>query len=67
MIGYLLEQGLRNELPGREIAALLTQVVVEADDPAFATPTKPIGPVYAESRGDAPGVRARLDRGARRP
>ena len=49
MIGYLLEQGLRNELPGREIAALLTQVVVAADDPAFAAPTKPIGRVYAES------------------
>jgi len=52
MIGYLLEQGLRNELPGREIAALLTQVVVAADDPAFATPTKPIGPVYAESEAN---------------
>jgi carbamate kinase len=49
MIGYLLEQGLRNELPGREVATLLTQVVVSLDDPAFGAPTKPIGPVYAEA------------------
>jgi carbamate kinase len=49
MIGYMLEQGLRNELPGRHIATLLTQVVVDAHDPAFAVPTKPIGPVYAEA------------------
>lgn len=49
MIGYLLEQGLRNELPGREVATLLTQVVVDPDDPAFAAPTKPIGSVYAEA------------------
>jgi carbamate kinase len=46
MIGYLIEQALANELPGREIATLLTQVEVDADDPAFANPTKPIGPIY---------------------
>ncbi|MGZ8740675.1 MAG: carbamate kinase [Gaiellaceae bacterium] len=49
MIGYLLEQGLRNELPGREVATLLTQVVVDPADPAFAGPSKPIGSVYAEA------------------
>jgi carbamate kinase len=49
MIGYLLEQGLRNELPGREVATLLTQVVVDPGDPAFAAPTKPIGSVYPEA------------------
>jgi carbamate kinase len=47
MIGYLLTQELGNALPGREVATLLTQVVVAADDPSFARPTKPIGPVYA--------------------
>lgn len=46
MIGYLLEQQLENALPGRQIASLLTQTIVETDDPAFAHPTKPIGPVY---------------------
>ena len=47
MIGYLIEQVLRNELPAREVASLLTQTVVALNDPAFAQPTKPIGPVYA--------------------
>lgn len=46
MIGYLLEQQLINALDGRPVATLLTQVIVDPDDPAFAHPTKPIGPVY---------------------
>ncbi|HVN62752.1 MAG TPA: carbamate kinase [Gaiellaceae bacterium] len=49
MIGYLLEQALRNELPGRPVATLLTQIVVDPEDQAFARPSKPIGPVYAEA------------------
>ena len=48
MIGYLLQQGLRNALPERDVATLLTQVRVDAADPAFASPTKPIGPVYEQ-------------------
>jgi carbamate kinase len=48
MIGYLLEQEFRNVLPGRDVATLLTQVVVDPADPAFAQPAKPIGPVYGE-------------------
>ena len=56
MIGYLIEQTLASELPGREIATLLTQVEVDAADPAFAKPTKPIGPVYsAEEAGKLAG------------
>jgi carbamate kinase len=47
MIGYLLAQALRGKVE-REVVAVLTQVVVDADDPAFAQPTKPIGPVYDE-------------------
>jgi carbamate kinase len=50
MIGYLLQQGLRNALPERDVATLLTQVVVDAADPAFHSPTKFIGPVYGEDR-----------------
>lgn len=49
MIGYLLQQGLRNALPDHEVATLLTQVLVDAADPAFDAPTKPIGPVYDEA------------------
>ena len=45
-IGYLIEQALTNRLPGRPIATLLTQVVVDRADPAFSRPTKPIGPAY---------------------
>jgi carbamate kinase len=48
MIGYLIEQSLASALPGREIAALLTQVEVDPNDPAFSSPTKPIGPIYGE-------------------
>ncbi len=49
MIGYLLEQELRRVLPGRHAATLLTQVVVDASDPAFERPAKPVGPVYTET------------------
>jgi carbamate kinase len=51
MIGYLLEQALMNALPGRPAATLLTQVGVDTADPAFAAPSKPIGPVYDEPAG----------------
>jgi carbamate kinase len=46
MVGYMLDQELANALHGRSIATLLTQVVVDPDDPAFDRPTKPIGPMY---------------------
>jgi ornithine carbamoyltransferase len=49
MIGYVLEQELRSALPWREVATLLTQTVVDADDPAFGRPTKPVGPVHPAS------------------
>lgn len=53
MIGYLIEQELMNALPsGSECATLLTRVEVDADDPAFDQPTKPIGPVYTEAEAD---------------
>ena len=47
MIGYVIEQELRNVLAkGQGIATVLTMIEVDATDPAFAHPTKPIGPVY---------------------
>lgn len=51
-IGYLLSRALRSEIPEREIAALLTQVLVDPDDPGFANPTKPVGPFYAREAAD---------------
>ena len=57
MIGYLIEQELENALPdGPKVATLLTQVEVDATDPAFANPTKPVGPVY--ERAEAEGLAA---------
>lgn len=46
-IGYLLCRALRNRIADREIAAVLTQVLVDAEDPGFAHPTKPVGPFYS--------------------
>ncbi len=47
MIGYMVEQELGNRLPvDKPLATLLTMIEVDPDDPAFATPTKPIGPFY---------------------
>jgi carbamate kinase len=48
-IGTLLEAELRRAFD-RPVAVVLTHVVVDAADPAFADPTKPIGPFYSESR-----------------
>lgn len=52
MIGYMIEQELRNAAPGLKVATLLTQVEVAPDDPAFAAPTKPVGPIYAKADAD---------------
>jgi carbamate kinase len=46
LIGYMIEQAIENQMPGRPVATLLTQVVIDPRDPAFANPTKPIGPGY---------------------
>ncbi len=49
MIGYMIEQELGNLLPfEKPFATLLTMVEVDPADPAFLSPNKPIGPVYAE-------------------
>lgn len=53
MIGYMLQQSLKNILPQREVSVLLTQVEVDPADPAFTNPTKYIGPVYSEAQADA--------------
>jgi carbamate kinase len=52
MIGYLLDQELVNALGSRPVATLLTQVIVDRDDPAFSRPTKFIGPVYTKERAE---------------
>ena len=53
MIGYLIEQELENVLPpGQRVATLLTQVEVDARDPAFLKPSKPVGPVYEKAEAE---------------
>ncbi|HEX4902007.1 MAG TPA: carbamate kinase [Acidimicrobiales bacterium] len=48
MIGYWILQAMQNTLPGRQVAAIINQTLVAADDPAFADPTKFVGEVYTE-------------------
>lgn len=48
LIGGLLARALLDSAPELPAAVLLTQVAVAADDPAFAAPGKPIGPLYDE-------------------
>lgn len=57
MIGYVLEQAFASAF-AMPVATVLTQVVVAADDPAFAHPAKPIGPMYDEAEART-HVRAR--------
>jgi carbamate kinase len=57
MIGYMIEQELRNLLPpGVPLATLLTMVEVDPADPAFTHPTKFVGPQYAKADADRIGA-----------
>ncbi len=53
-VGFLLQAAIRNELLsrgiGRDVVTLLTEVEVDPDDPAFAKPTKPVGPFVSRFR-----------------
>ena len=55
-IGYHLQQAIQQELKARgidkECAAVVTQVVVDANDPGFAKPTKPVGSFYTKEEAD---------------
>ena len=54
LLGYLIQQTLYNELVKanieKSVVTILTQTVVDPADPAFANPTKPIGPFYTEEQ-----------------
>ncbi len=56
-IGYVLQQELLNQLRandiGKYVVTMITQVLVDRDDPAFAEPTKPVGPFYTEAEAKA--------------
>jgi carbamate kinase len=50
MIGYMLQRALRSELesggPNVPVTTIVSQTLVDAEDPAFKNPTKPVGPFY---------------------
>ena len=56
-IGYMLQQALENELSSRGISrpilSIITQVLVDANDPGFANPTKPVGGFMSEEEARA--------------
>ena len=53
MIGYVIEQELGNLLPFEQpFATVLTMIEVDPGDPAFAHPTKPIGPDYDQATAE---------------
>ncbi|MDW7772219.1 MAG: carbamate kinase [Desulfobulbaceae bacterium] len=70
-IGYMIESSLDSELmlrgKSRDIVSLLSYVVVDRDDPAFARPSKPIGPAYTgEKAATLPFPTAATPKGYRR-
>lgn len=56
-IGYHLQNAIREELLNRDmqipVATVITQVIVDKNDPAFENPTKPIGAFYSKEEADA--------------
>jgi carbamate kinase len=56
-IGYMMQQCLQNELRRRgkpwPVATVVTQMVVDPNDPAFQNPTKPVGPFYTQEKAEA--------------
>ena len=55
-IGYMIEQQLRNVLVKenleRDILTIITEVIVDKNDPAFSKPNKPVGPFYTKETAD---------------
>lgn len=53
-MGFMLEKAIINEFRkeslDKEVATLVTQVVVDREDPAFENPSKPVGPFYTKYR-----------------
>lgn len=72
-IGYMIESSLDRALmeigvtTEQLFVSLISYVVVDAKDPAFQTPTKPIGPFYSEEQARGlPYTMTRTDKGFRR-
>jgi len=56
LIGYMIQQALRNELKKRGldkyVVTVVTRVIVDAEDEAFKDPTKPVGPFYTKQEAE---------------
>ncbi|WP_109471173.1 carbamate kinase [Ornithinimicrobium cavernae] len=50
LIGYWILQAMGNERPYRQLASIINQTLVDADDPAFQDPTKFVGELYASEQ-----------------
>ena len=63
MLGYYLQRAMLNELRARSlerfVVTMVTQVLVDPDDPALLSPSKPIGPFYSQQEAE----RSRDERG----
>jgi len=55
-IGYMIQQALKSEYArqgiNKDVVTVVTQVLVDADDPAFRKPEKPIGPFYSKEQAE---------------
>jgi carbamate kinase len=65
-LGYLLAEGLEAQLNGERCVAIVTRVLIDATDPAFAHPTKPVGAVLQSVPPGVPAVRVPDGTGWRR-
>lgn len=58
-IGYMIERQMRNALSksnhDKNVVAVITQVLIDINDPAFQNPTKPIGPYYLKEEAELMG------------
>ena len=55
-MGYMIEQSLQNKLHRegiyRKVVTIVTQVIVDRNDPSILNPTKPIGPFYTKEQAE---------------
>ena len=57
MIGYLLEKELRNHLGDTRVIATIVTMTGDLNDPAFAKPSKFIGPVYTDAEAHSLAIK----------
>jgi len=55
-MGYMIEQSLQNKLHregiSRKVVTIVTQMIVDRNDPSILNPTKPIGPFYTKEQAE---------------